>query len=712
MADEGLLGVALISRKKSVLLGVLAASAIACEPSSEPVKQPRPGELVATAASPLPKGLVCGLSYNEATDEWKLTAGVNSTAKFCFDNDNGGGGFHFTVNPVGVATPNPFCSGTGFAITPGLTVFPSIDNVTSHHFFVGSCNNIPTVTGCGAHPVIMNGTLSQQGTFCTATATPQADYQLHVASDADDAYKQWIFIQQPAASQAVPGGQTAPGPWGFVYQAYAGGTVPAATGSAGSDRFVLPKGAACGLAHTKSSPAAPVTGIANDDPGCMGFNPLDPSPGLRCPPGWASRYMFDMNSGQGNSVPPPHPDCGDGLSTQPYCGFWGWCEYQDPHNLCDSKCMRDAVLSGVAINLTSDTDTTGNAWCGTGTDCSCYGGGQSPYFDQGRSAGDGLGWCGTFSVSHEGVPGPLNVAAFCASQPGICQHWKSLPDSVSPEICESYCLGSIGCFQDTPARVLPLDLGPGKTVETCEQAALNAGYLYAGVEFGGECFAGNSIDGLTQIRQGACAMPCTANTNEYCGGSWAMNIYHSSGAPAPVSGLNVLGSASIKVPGAISIVWSAPPPASSGYTPSGYNVYKNGAFLRTVAGTSLQETALPDGSNTYLVKAVNAVGESDGVTGAGTAEHCDPNTCTGCCSGNTCLGGNQLSTGCVAGGNVCGGACAAGNVCSNGACACAPLTLAQACGGSCGTAGNGCGGTYNCGACSPPPPTCKNCVQP
>jgi hypothetical protein len=82
-----------------------------------------------------------------------------------------------------------------------------------------------------------------------------------------------------------------------------------------------------------------------------------------------------------------------------------------------------------------------------------------------------------------------------------------------------------GCYSDQPTRALPVQLSAGaSTIESCVSMAKNAGYTFAGVQYGGECWAGNTI-GYNVLPSWDCITPCTANPNELCGGTWANSIY-------------------------------------------------------------------------------------------------------------------------------------------------------------------------------------------
>ena len=89
----------------------------------------------------------------------------------------------------------------------------------------------------------------------------------------------------------------------------------------------------------------------------------------------------------------------------------------------------------------------------------------------------------------------------------------------------------VGCFTDDTNRALPAELSSGgETVESCTQKAAAAGYAYAGLQYYGQCFAGNK-PGYTRVADSECNMPCTANPAEMCGGVWYNSIYRASVTP-------------------------------------------------------------------------------------------------------------------------------------------------------------------------------------
>ena len=97
---------------------------------------------------------------------------------------------------------------------------------------------------------------------------------------------------------------------------------------------------------------------------------------------------------------------------------------------------------------------------------------------------------------------------------------------------------SIGCYSEgTNGRALA-DKAPqapvnGSTIESC--AAGCVGFTYFGVEFGNECYCGNTL-GTGSVAQpstdpatNGCSMLCNGNSTEYCGGPNRLNMYQLNG---------------------------------------------------------------------------------------------------------------------------------------------------------------------------------------
>jgi sulfur relay (sulfurtransferase) complex TusBCD TusD component (DsrE family) len=99
--------------------------------------------------------------------------------------------------------------------------------------------------------------------------------------------------------------------------------------------------------------------------------------------------------------------------------------------------------------------------------------------------------------------------------------WATGVTLAAPPVAGAYQ----GCYVDDANRALPVALmSSGATVASCVAAAKAAGYTYAGVQFQGQCYAGNSI-GRSKVADSECNTPCTAHPADTCGGGWRNSIY-------------------------------------------------------------------------------------------------------------------------------------------------------------------------------------------
>ncbi|KAK3943042.1 WSC domain-containing protein [Diplogelasinospora grovesii] len=108
---------------------------------------------------------------------------------------------------------------------------------------------------------------------------------------------------------------------------------------------------------------------------------------------------------------------------------------------------------------------------------------------------------------------------------GRVQAWTvPLPPCTSPFQPFVYS----GCFADTGSPDAlsfrsPLDQ-QNMTIETCVAECKGNGYRYAGLEYYGICFCGETVNGA-QLDDSQCTYPCTGNSSEICGGSNIISVY-------------------------------------------------------------------------------------------------------------------------------------------------------------------------------------------
>ncbi|WVW86538.1 hypothetical protein I302_108587 [Kwoniella bestiolae CBS 10118] len=93
---------------------------------------------------------------------------------------------------------------------------------------------------------------------------------------------------------------------------------------------------------------------------------------------------------------------------------------------------------------------------------------------------------------------------------------------------------SVGCMVDsTSSRALPgvssTDTN-NNTIQGCVSSCASKGYLFAGVEYGQECWCSNTAT-LTSAASTDCNMVCPGDIWSTCGGSSRINVYRSANAP-------------------------------------------------------------------------------------------------------------------------------------------------------------------------------------
>ncbi|CAN0426489.1 unnamed protein product [Ectocarpus fasciculatus] len=85
----------------------------------------------------------------------------------------------------------------------------------------------------------------------------------------------------------------------------------------------------------------------------------------------------------------------------------------------------------------------------------------------------------------------------------------------------------VGCYQDeSDARIMELALtdSSSMTMEMCEAEC--TGNTYFGMQYGRECFCGgSSTDLLEHGESSACTYECPGDSEQVCGGFYAMSVY-------------------------------------------------------------------------------------------------------------------------------------------------------------------------------------------
>ncbi|KAH6694087.1 WSC domain-containing protein [Plectosphaerella plurivora] len=84
-----------------------------------------------------------------------------------------------------------------------------------------------------------------------------------------------------------------------------------------------------------------------------------------------------------------------------------------------------------------------------------------------------------------------------------------------------------GCFANLDGKSLNYRSSTSSkdmTTEKCVAECKGNGYRYAGLEYGGVCYCGNTVKG-DELDSSKCSFKCNGNTDEYCGGDKSMSLY-------------------------------------------------------------------------------------------------------------------------------------------------------------------------------------------
>ncbi|RDL36505.1 Uncharacterized protein BP5553_05857 [Venustampulla echinocandica] len=94
-----------------------------------------------------------------------------------------------------------------------------------------------------------------------------------------------------------------------------------------------------------------------------------------------------------------------------------------------------------------------------------------------------------------------------------------------------------GCYTENGPRTLQkasYASATNMTIEYCIGFCNQQGYFYAGTEYSSECYCGNVIASSSAIAPSTdCAMPCTGNSTQTCGGGSRLSLYWNGQSPPP-----------------------------------------------------------------------------------------------------------------------------------------------------------------------------------
>lgn len=108
------------------------------------------------------------------------------------------------------------------------------------------------------------------------------------------------------------------------------------------------------------------------------------------------------------------------------------------------------------------------------------------------------------------------------------------PVSSAPAVPKEVYPLYMGCYKDLNDRTLPALLGKFDNPQACLDLANKQAYKYVGLQFGGECWAGNVLPTTDKVGDAVCQKSCTGGRgggNAYkagdigCGDAGVNSIY-------------------------------------------------------------------------------------------------------------------------------------------------------------------------------------------
>nr|XP_031859690.1 uncharacterized protein CI109_004965 [Kwoniella shandongensis]KAA5526762.1 hypothetical protein CI109_004965 [Kwoniella shandongensis] len=111
--------------------------------------------------------------------------------------------------------------------------------------------------------------------------------------------------------------------------------------------------------------------------------------------------------------------------------------------------------------------------------------------------------------------------------PGALQVYSN--PSLAPTASTSNGYSKQGCFQEVSGRALTgaSFTSSSMTIDTCTSFCKTSNFKYAALEYGGECYCGNSLVNGAALNKYStqCTMKCAGNTKQLCGGPNALSLY-------------------------------------------------------------------------------------------------------------------------------------------------------------------------------------------
>jgi hypothetical protein len=207
-----------------------------------------------------------------------------------------------------------------------------------------------------------------------------------------------------------------------------------------------------------------------------------------------------------------------------------------------SQCIYNGPARGTVTRV-STTDSTGGVTQYSSTGPTNYGPVKTGSTVIPITTTDSNGVTTVYESRTPLCDGPCNANQHYPGGSISTTHMPSYTRALETPLVVSGCNWQ-GCYDDLQGRILNPRVLPDEramTIELCvgECLRLGVGYLYAGLEYGSECYCGRGLEGSHSLIYGntstpndillTCADPeysCSGKRQQMCGGFAAIGIYY------------------------------------------------------------------------------------------------------------------------------------------------------------------------------------------
>ncbi|KAF1985847.1 WSC-domain-containing protein [Aulographum hederae CBS 113979] len=153
-------------------------------------------------------------------------------------------------------------------------------------------------------------------------------------------------------------------------------------------------------------------------------------------------------------------------------------------------------------------------------------------------------YCGAYPRAGSGLVAEGDCKMTCAGDDGLycgagnrlTTYYSSDDSKIAADPAVQTVVGDwtyYNCMVDSPRALVSGRVSSSNTqsAASCLAAAETAGYAWAGLEYGRECWMGKGLtDTATNATDGGCSMVCSGDARGICGGSSRLTLYQLAGS--------------------------------------------------------------------------------------------------------------------------------------------------------------------------------------